>query len=76
MKISVVRVDKSEETFELLGHEGPVLNIDINSTHFLASSSGDGTIKIWDLIQKTVIKTIDGLPKVNSFNGDNIMSTN
>jgi chromosome transmission fidelity protein 4 len=72
MMIKVVRLDKSEESFELVGHEGPVLQIDLGenmSSKYLASSSGDGTIKIWDLTEKKAFKTIDGLPKVNSFDG-------
>lgn len=67
MIIKISYIDKSAEEFELTGHEGPILHIDLNKNDLLASSSGDGTIKIWNLIDKKVIKTISGFEKVKSF---------
>ena len=60
-------MDKSEEYFELLGHYGPILAIDTSPKELLASASGDGTIKIWDLKEKQEIRTITGFEKVKSF---------
>ena len=34
---------------------------------FQASSSCDGTIRIWSVNPKKVVKTISGLPKTNDF---------
>lgn len=66
MTIKVVPRDKSTEFFELAEHEGPVLRIDL-SAGLLASASGDGTIKIWNLDERKVIKTITGLDKIKSY---------
>lgn len=57
----------SIEPFELNEHTGPVLRIDLNSNDLLASSSGDGTIKIWNLEEKQCIKTIPGFDKIKSY---------
>ncbi|KAG4078619.1 hypothetical protein HA402_015209 [Bradysia odoriphaga] len=65
--IKVVPVDKSDEFFELTGHDGPILKIDTSPKGLLASSSGDGTIKIWDLKERKEIKTIKGFPEATSF---------
>lgn len=66
MTIKVEPRDKSSEFFELCEHEGPVLRIDLSQKDLLASSSGDGTIQIWNLIEKTLIKTLSGFDKVKS----------
>lgn len=60
-------MDKSEEFFELTGHAGPILSIDTSVTELLASSSGDGSIIIWNLTEKKKIKTILGFKKIKSF---------
>ncbi|KAJ6644470.1 WD repeat and HMG-box DNA-binding protein 1 [Pseudolycoriella hygida] len=65
--IKVVPVDKSEEFFELTGHEGPILKIDTSPKGLLASSSGDGTIRIWDLKERKEIKVIKGFETASSF---------
>lgn len=66
--IKVVDVDKMAEPFELRGHEGPVLHIDMHPVaEWLASAGGDGTIRIWDLKAKKEIKCIQGLAKTKSF---------
>lgn len=58
-------VDNSEP-FELKEHEGPVLRIDLSVNGLLASYSGDGTIKIWNLEERKAIKTIEGFTKIKS----------
>lgn len=65
--IKVVPVDKSEEFFELTGHEGPILKIDTSPKGLLASASGDGTIRIWDLNERKEVKIIRGFEKATSF---------
>lgn len=66
MTIKVNRRDPVE-SFELTEHSGPVLRIDLSATGLLASSSGDGTIKIWNLDEKKCIKTISGFDKIKSY---------
>lgn len=67
MEIRVSHADKSEETFELLGHSGPILSIDLSPQDYLASSSGDGSMKIWDLKTKKVIHSFTGFETTKSF---------
>lgn len=67
MTIKVTPRDKPDESFELSDHLGPVLRMDLSSNGLLASSSGDGTIKIWNLEEKTCIKTITGFDKIKSY---------
>lgn len=64
-----IKVKPKGETdfFELNEHEGPVLRIDLSANGLLASASGDGTMKIWDLAERKVVKTITGLDKVTSY---------
>ncbi|KAI9576714.1 hypothetical protein GQX74_010696 [Glossina fuscipes] len=49
---TTIKILKGDETqpLELKGHEGPVLALDIHSKNtMLASFSGDGSVKVWDL---------------------------
>lgn len=58
---------KTEEMFELTGHDGPVLKIDLSPDgKLLVSSSGDGTVRIWDLTKRKELRSIDGFDKVTS----------
>lgn len=67
MTIKVTPRDDPTQTFELTEHTGPVLRIDLSVNGLLASSSGDGTIKIWDLKEKKCIKTLSGFSKIKSY---------
>lgn len=67
MTIKVKGKTSDTEEFELVEHTGPVLRIGLSSTNLLASSSGDGTIKIWNLEQRKCIKTIGGLDIIKSY---------
>lgn len=67
MTIKVKPRDTTVEPFELTEHTGPVLRIDLSANGLLASSSGDGTIKIWNLDEKKCIKTISGFDKIKSY---------
>ena len=58
------------------GHEGAILHVDVSSKDLLASSSTDGTIKIWRLESTgKVIKTFDGFEHFNDFATANVYST-
>lgn len=72
MTIKVVPKDKSSDFFELNEHNGPVLRIALSCNGLLASSSGDATIKIWNLDERKVVKTICGLDKVKSYQETNV----
>lgn len=67
MIIKVTPRDSPEQTFDLTEHTGPVLRIDLSVNGLLASSSGDGTMKIWDLAEKKCIKTLSGFSKIKSY---------
>lgn len=68
MIIQVLRKDLAEDIFELIGHSGPILSIDVSPKNHLASSSGDGSIKVWNLETKKNIETFTGLETTKSFN--------
>lgn len=72
MTIKVMPRDKSMECFDFAEHEGPVLRIDLSRNGLLASSSGDGTIKIWNLDGRKVVKTLTGFDKVKSYEGNEV----
>ncbi|CAG9804650.1 unnamed protein product [Chironomus riparius] len=57
-----------DTTIELKGHTGPIFQIAINDKNHIASSSGDGTIKVWNLETQQVVKTYDGFEKFDKFN--------
>lgn len=67
MTIKVKDTSISSEEFEFTEHTGPVLRIALNLANLLASSSGDGTIKIWNLEERKCIKTIGGLDIIKSY---------
>lgn len=67
MEIRVSHADKSEDTFVLQGHNGPILSIDLSPQDYLASCSGDGSLKIWDLKTKKMIHSFTGLETTKSF---------
>lgn len=55
------------EMFEFTEHSGPVLRMDLSKNGLLASSGGDGSIKIWNLNEKKCIKTLFGLERIKSY---------
>lgn len=67
MTIKVTPRDDPSQAFDLTEHTGPVLRIDLSVNGLLASSSGDGTLKIWDLMKKKCIKTLPGFSKIKSY---------
>lgn len=67
MTIKVTSRHDPSQGFELTEHTGPILRIDLSANNLLASYSGDGTIKIWDLIDKKCIKTLSGFGKLKSY---------
>lgn len=50
------------------GHNGPCLSVAIcPHSKFLASASGDGKLRIWDIESSNLLHEIVCFPKVNSF---------
>lgn len=68
MRIQVSNIDTSD-SIELNGHEAPILGLSLDpKEEFVASSSADGTIKVWDIKEKKSIHTWSNVvPKCNSF---------
>lgn len=65
--IKVVDVESGSSKL-LEGHEAPVLYCSLDpKEEFLASSSCDGTIRVWKLDDGTCVKTWSVLPKSNDF---------
>ncbi|XP_008217215.1 WD repeat and HMG-box DNA-binding protein 1 [Nasonia vitripennis] len=68
MRIQVINISTSD-SFELNGHEAPILGLSLDpKEEFLASSSGDGTIRIWSIKDKKSVHTWNNVvPKCNGF---------
>ncbi|XP_043479156.1 WD repeat and HMG-box DNA-binding protein 1 [Leptopilina heterotoma] len=68
MKIHVTNIDTLETT-ELSGHDAPILGLSLDpKEEFLASSSADGTIRVWNIKEKRSVHTWNNVvPKCNSF---------
>lgn len=62
-----VYVNELDKVVDLIGHSGPILGMDITSGGQLVSASGDGTVRIWDIAEQKVLKTLEGFPKAKSF---------
>ncbi|CAK9804293.1 WD repeat and HMG-box DNA-binding protein 1 [Anthophora quadrimaculata] len=68
MRIQVTDISTSNN-IELLGHEAPILGLSLDpKEEFVASSSADGSIRVWNIKEKRVINTWTNIiPKSNSF---------
>ncbi|GAB0095032.1 WD repeat and HMG-box DNA-binding protein 1 [Sergentomyia squamirostris] len=64
--IKVVLREAENDVLDLTGHSGPILAIDVSPEGFLASSSGDGTVRVWKIDDQSVVKTIEGFPIVKT----------
>lgn len=54
--------------------KGPALGVTIsNDGMMLAASCGDGNIYIWNVAAKKLLKSIDCIPKCNSFTSAKIL---
>uniref|UniRef100_A0A1A9WIP5 Uncharacterized protein n=1 Tax=Glossina brevipalpis TaxID=37001 RepID=A0A1A9WIP5_9MUSC len=69
--------DDTMQPLELRGHKGPVLALDLHPKNILlASYSGDGFVKIWDLQNEgKELYSIAGLSKTNSFENASCFGT-
>ncbi|CRK92164.1 CLUMA_CG005767, isoform A [Clunio marinus] len=66
----------TDELIELKGHYGTILQMDISSTNLLASSSGDGTIIIWNLEESgAIVKKFEGFEIIKEFSSAKLFST-
>ncbi|XP_054156101.1 WD repeat and SOCS box-containing protein 1-like [Oppia nitens] len=64
-RVRIWDIDSGKLLLELLDHKACVTHVECNDTGILASTSTDGTIKLWDLIDGgNLLKTIknDGKP--------------
>lgn len=61
-----VTIRENSEEIDLSGHSGPILALDVSPEGFLASSSGDGSLRIWKLDDQSVVKKIEGFPLVKT----------
>lgn len=73
--IKVKKLSDKDDFIELKGHSGPILSIDLNTrSNQLASSAGDGTIRVWNLDSKELLKTFDKFTsKVDNFSDAKIL---
>ncbi|XP_014482710.1 PREDICTED: WD repeat and HMG-box DNA-binding protein 1 [Dinoponera quadriceps] len=68
MRIQVTNINTLDST-ELEGHEAPILGLSLDpKEEFLASSSADGSIRVWNIKEKRAVQIWSNiLPKSNSF---------
>ncbi|XP_020290374.1 WD repeat and HMG-box DNA-binding protein 1 [Pseudomyrmex gracilis] len=68
MRIQVTDINTSDST-ELEGHQAPILGLSLDpKEEFVASSSADGSIRIWNIKEKRTVHTWNNIvPKSNSF---------
>ncbi|KAG7206975.1 hypothetical protein KM043_000866 [Ampulex compressa] len=68
MRIQVTNIETSD-SIELEGHEAPVLGLSLDpKEEFVASSSADGSIRVWDIKEKRIASVWNNVvPKCNSF---------
>ncbi|XP_055354576.1 WD repeat and HMG-box DNA-binding protein 1-like [Paramacrobiotus metropolitanus] len=52
-----------------VGHAAPILSVALDPVgKYLASSSGDGTVKMWNISDNACVKTLDNfIPKINDY---------
>ncbi|XP_048577414.1 WD repeat and HMG-box DNA-binding protein 1 isoform X2 [Nematostella vectensis] len=63
--IKVVSLDdNTQKSFK--GHEAPVMGVTLDpKDEYMASSSCDGSVKIWKMVDQSVVKSLNLLPKFN-----------
>ncbi|XP_014610650.1 PREDICTED: WD repeat and HMG-box DNA-binding protein 1-like [Polistes canadensis] len=68
MRIQITNINTSH-SIELEGHEAPILGLSLDpKEEFVASSSADGSIRIWDIKEKCTVNIWNNVvPKCNSF---------
>lgn len=66
MEVKVFKLGPEKEIEVYGGLKGPCLSVAITSK-FVAASSGDGKLRIWEVGSKEVVKEIECFPKTNSF---------
>ncbi|RZC41194.1 WD repeat and HMG-box DNA-binding protein 1 [Asbolus verrucosus] len=67
MEVKLIDLESDEKKVTIFdGLTGPCLSTALNSK-FLAASSGDGKLRIWNIERKELVKEIDCFPKTNSF---------
>lgn len=58
--ISLLNYKTGIVSFQLSGHTAPVVDLKLLNNNQIISSSGDGTIKIWDINKKSLNRTLTG----------------
>ncbi|EDW60517.1 WD repeat and HMG-box DNA-binding protein 1 [Drosophila virilis] len=74
--IKVLHGDNAGAEKTLAGHKGPILALDVYAERqLLASVAGDGQLKVWNFETGVELKSLAGLPRVNSFEGATLFGT-
>lgn len=74
-KIKIKPTEEGGVEFDLEELPGPVLSMGLSPKNLLAASCGDGKLRVWDLESKKLLKTVDGLRKAKSFEGNVYFAT-
>ena len=69
-KIEVIDIEKRENVFSLIGHQGEVTFVSFDPKgEYLSSVSVDGTLRIWNLTKRSCESSKPGLNKeISSLN--------
>lgn len=74
--IKVKKLNQPDDFIELKGQKGTIMHIDLHPQKSqLAASSGDGTINVWNIDSKEILKTFEGLTKNGEFADAKIFNT-
>ncbi|ALC41937.1 Ctf4 [Drosophila busckii] len=74
--IKVLRGDNAGDEKILEGHKAPILALDVHAERqLLASIAGDGQLKIWNFETGLELKSVGGLPRINSFESASLFGT-
>lgn len=66
--LQMIALDDINDTTDFTGINGPSLSVAIcPKTKYLAASSGDTYLRVWNVEDKKIVKEIKCVPKVNSF---------
>lgn len=74
MEVKLIEFEGENKKIAAIEGTAPYLSVAIcPKSKLLAASCGDGKLRVWSVSDKTLVKEIDCLPKVNSFSNASVL---